>query len=73
MKLLIIQLHDPPVNFFISGPNIILNALFSDTLNLCFCLIRDKVLQPYKPTNKIIVFHVVIFMFYIGNGKTNRS
>ena len=42
--------------------NILLNTLFSDTLNLCSSLnVSDQVSHPYKTTGKIIVLYILIF------------
>jgi hypothetical protein len=39
------------------GPNIILNALISNTLSLRSSLkARNKISRPYKTTDKVIVF-----------------
>jgi hypothetical protein len=39
----------PPVTSSLSGPNILLSTLFSDTLNLCSSLnVKDLVSHPYK-------------------------
>jgi hypothetical protein len=54
----------PPVisNFF--GPNILLTTLFSNTLSLCSSLnVSDQVPHPYRTTGKIIVLHILMFMF----------
>jgi hypothetical protein len=55
MKLLIMQ-FSPTSSLF--GSNILLNTLFSNTLNLCSSLnIRDQVSQPYRTTGKIIDYN----------------
>jgi hypothetical protein len=43
---------------FLLGPNILLNTLFSNTLN-----VSDQVSHPYKTTGKIIVLYILIFKF----------
>jgi len=44
------------------GPNIILNTLFSNTLNLSSSLnVSDQVLHPYNTTGKIPVLYIFIF------------
>jgi hypothetical protein len=44
--------------------NILLSALFSNSLSLCFSIIvREQVPHPYKTTGKIIVLYISIFMF----------
>jgi len=46
------------------GPNILLNNLFSNTLNLVSSLnVSDQVSHPYKTTGKIIVLYILIFIF----------
>jgi hypothetical protein len=54
--------HHPPVTSSLIGPNrIILNILFSDTLNLCSPFnVRDHVSHLYKTTGKIIVLQAYI-------------
>jgi hypothetical protein len=43
----------PPVTSSLFGPNILLNALLSDTLSLCSSFnVRDQVSHPYCPTNR---------------------
>jgi hypothetical protein len=50
----------PPVTSSLFGPNILLNTLFSDTLNQCSSLnVRDQVSHPYRTTGKIIVFYIL--------------
>jgi len=46
-------------------PNMLLNPLFSVTLNLCSLLsLRDQVLHPYETTNcKIIILYTLILKF----------
>jgi hypothetical protein len=56
-------LHSPVTSFHL-GPNILLYTLFSNTLSLRFSLIvSDQVSHPYKPTGKIIVLYILIFIF----------
>ena len=46
------------------GPNIFLNTLFSNTLNLRSSLnVSDQVSHPYKTTGKIIVLYILVFTF----------
>ena len=46
------------------GSNILLNTLFSNTLNLRSSLnVSDQVPHPYKTTGKIIVLYILIFKF----------
>ena len=53
-----------PVTPSLLGPNILLNTLFSNTLNLCSSLnVSDQVSHPYKTTGKIIVLYILIFQF----------
>jgi hypothetical protein len=45
------------------GPNI-LNTLFSHTFSLCSSLnVRNQFSHPYRTTHKIIVLHILTFMF----------
>jgi hypothetical protein len=51
-----------PVTLSLFGPNILLNNLFSNTLNLWSSLnVRDQVSHPYRTTGKIIVLFTLIF------------
>jgi len=60
---LFIFLH-PPVTSYPLGPDILLNTLFLDTLNLCSSLrLRAHVTHQYKTARKIIVLHILIFRF----------
>jgi hypothetical protein len=54
----------PPVTSSLFGPNILVRALFSNTLSLsvCSCLMSEVKLL-YKTTVKITVFYVSIFTF----------
>jgi len=48
----------------LSGPNILLNTLFSNILSLHFSLnVSDQVSHPYKTTGKIIVLYILILKF----------
>jgi hypothetical protein len=52
----------PPVTSSLFGPNILLSALFSNTLSLCSSRnVRDQVLLPYKTTCKIITVWLIFF------------
>ena len=52
------------------GPNILLNTLFSHTLNQLPSLnASNQVTHPYK-TEKIIFLFILIFIFLIANCKT---
>jgi phosphate starvation-inducible membrane PsiE len=54
--------------------NILLSALFSNALNLCFSLRpSDQVSHPYKTTDKIMVFYILVFVLYVGEGKEKDS
>jgi len=47
------------------GPNILLNALFSNTLSLSsFLNVNDQLSHPYKTIGKIIVLYILIFKFF---------
>jgi hypothetical protein len=62
-------LHDPSSSLL--GPNIFLNTLFSETLSLCsFPKVRDQVSHPYSTNGKITVLYILIFRFFIWDGKT---
>ena len=51
-------LHSPVTLPFL-GPNILLNTLFSNTVNLCSSInVSDQVSHPYKTTCKIIVLFI---------------
>jgi hypothetical protein len=53
-----------PVTSSLSGPNILLNTLFSNTLSLRSSLnVSDQVSHPYKTTGKIVVLYILIFKF----------
>ena len=53
-----------PVTSPLLGPNILLNALLSNTLSLRSSLnVGDQVSHPYKTTGKIIFLHILIFKF----------
>jgi hypothetical protein len=44
------------------GPNILLSALFSNTLSLRSSLnVSNQVSHPYRTTGKIIVLYILIF------------
>ena len=54
-------LHSPVTPSLLS-PNILLNALFSNTLSLCSSLnVSDQVSDPYKTMGKIIALYTLIF------------
>jgi hypothetical protein len=50
----------PPVTSSLSCPIILLNTLFSSTLSPC---VRDQVSPPYRTTDKIRVFYILIVLF----------
>ena len=55
-------LHSP-VTYSLLGPDIFLNPLFSNTLNLRSPInVSDQVPYPYKTTGKVIVLYVVIYI-----------
>jgi len=71
MKLLIMQ--SPPTSYHSSllGPNILLSAMFSNTLNLCSSFsVKDQVSNSYKTAGKIMVLYILIFKFFERRRKT---
>jgi hypothetical protein len=53
-----------PITLSLLGPNILLNALSSNTLSLRFSLnVSDQFLHRYKTTGIITVLYIVIFKF----------
>jgi len=65
-------LHSP-VTSFLLGPNILLNALFSNTLSLLSSInVSDQVSHPYNTTGKIIVLYMLIFKFLDGQLEDKR-
>jgi hypothetical protein len=59
MKLPVVQLSPFPVISTLSGPNILLSTLFSNTLCLCsFFDVGDQVSHPYKTTGGIMVLYI---------------
>ena len=65
-------LHSP-VTSSLLGPNILLNAIFSDTLSFFSSLIvSDQVSHPYKTIGKIIVLCILIFKFLDSNLEDKR-
>ncbi|PNF36818.1 hypothetical protein B7P43_G09612, partial [Cryptotermes secundus] len=64
----------PPVTSSLFGPNILLNTLFSNTLNLCSSLnVRDQLSHPYRTTGKIKFLYILIFCFWTVDEKTKGS
>jgi hypothetical protein len=52
----------PPATVSLLVPNILLSALFSDTLNLCLSLgVRNQFSHPHRTTVKIVVSYILIF------------
>ena len=57
-------LHSP-VTSSLLGPNILLNALFSNTLSLHTSLIANhQVSQPYKTTGRILILYTFILNYF---------
>jgi hypothetical protein len=53
-----------PVTSSLLDPNILLNTLFSNTLNLGSSLkVSKQVSHPYKTTGKMIILYIFIFKF----------
>ena len=61
------SLFQSPVTSSLLSPNILLNTLFSNTLNLCSSLnVSNHVSHPYKTRGKIIVLCILICIFFHG-------
>jgi hypothetical protein len=73
MELLVMQ-FSPTSYYFISlRTNILLSALFSNTLSLCSSLnVRDQVLHAYRNIGKIIVLYILIFIF-LDSGQEDKK
>jgi hypothetical protein len=56
MKLLILQFLHTPITSSLSGPNILLSTLFSNTLSLVFL---PDVSHTYRTTGKIIALYIL--------------
>ena len=62
-----------PVTLSLLGPNILLNTLFSNTLNLHSSLkVSDQISHPFKTTGKIIVLYIIFFVFLDSKLKDKR-
>jgi hypothetical protein len=69
-----LQSHVTPVISSLFGPNILLSNLFSNTLSPRSSLsVRDQVSHPYRTTAKIIVLHILIFMFLDGRRERRQK
>jgi hypothetical protein len=56
-SFLLRSLFQPPVSSSLFGPNIFLNALFSNTLSLCFSLnVRYQVSHPYRTRGQVVMY-----------------
>ena len=66
-------LHSP-VTSSLLGPNILLSTIFSKNISLLFSVsVSDRVSQPYKTTNSILVLYILIFKFWIAHRRTKYS
>jgi hypothetical protein len=55
------QFLQPPVTSTFHGPNILLSALFRNTLSLCSAFnVRDRVSHPYRTTGNITVLYILV-------------
>jgi hypothetical protein len=64
MRLLVMQSSPTSHPFPTLGPNILLSTLVSNTVNLCSSpSMWDQISHPYKTMGKIMVFHILIFLF----------
>jgi hypothetical protein len=71
MKLLVIQLSQPPVTSGLLGPTILLNTLFSNTVSRGSSLnVRNQASYTYRTTGKIIVLYILVFTF-LGSRQSN--
>jgi hypothetical protein len=62
------------VTSYLLGPNILLNTLFSNTLNLrSYLNVSDQVLYPYAITGKFIFVYILTVKLWIANWKTKDS
>ena len=63
----------PLVSSPVLAPNILLNTLFSNTLNLSSSLtVKDQVSHPYNSTGRNIVLYILIIKFLESNLEDNR-
>jgi hypothetical protein len=59
-------MQSPPVPRYLvlSGPDILLNTLFSNTLRMRYSLsVSDQVSHPNQTTRNVIVLYILIFKF----------
>ena len=64
LSSLLCSFLNSPVISSLLGPNILINALFSNILSLRSSLsVSDKVSHPHKTTGKIIFRYILIFKF----------
>ena len=62
-----------PVTSSLSGPNILLRTLFSNTRSLrCSFSVGIQISHPYKTTGKIVVLYILIFKFLDSKLKDKR-
>jgi len=67
------SLFHPPVTSSFLGPNILFNALFSNTLSFLSSLnVSDQVSHPYKTIGKNIVLYILNFKFLDSNLEDKR-
>jgi hypothetical protein len=73
MKLLTVQFLHSSVTSSLSGTNILLRTLFSNTLSLCSALnVTHQDSQSYKTTGRIMVLYILTFTFLDSRREDER-